>query len=50
VSEQELRGAVRNPFDVAFELAVVVLDEEAGERQNIVGALAQGWDQDLDDV
>jgi hypothetical protein len=40
----------RDAFDLAFELLVVVLDEELGEGGDVFGPLTQGRDGDVNDV
>src|ERR1035437_3976425 len=50
VRDQQLRRGIGDILDIAFELAIVVLDEKLGHRHDVFRALAQGRNQNLDDV
>src|ERR1035438_4536726 len=50
VRQQQAFGFGRKTVNLALEFAVVVLDEESGHRQNILGPLAQRRDDELDYV
>ena len=47
---QQLGRRLGHAFDTALELAIVVLDEELRHRHDIVGAIAQGRNQNLNHV
>src|ERR1019366_1169055 len=50
VRDQQFGRGIGDTLDTAFELAIVVVDEEGGHRQDVFGALAQGRNQNLDYV
>jgi hypothetical protein len=50
VRQQQAGRAIAHALDAALELLVVMLDEEAGQRQDVFAPLAQRRNQDLDDV
>jgi hypothetical protein len=50
VRQQQLSSGGRDALNAAAELAVVMLDEEARQRQDVLGAFAHGGKHDLDDV